>query len=356
MKRLISFCLLSIAGADAHATASKAPQQPAPAFTAVIWTTTTLHSPSGKAFNFMRRTVYSRDASGKVHAEIYRPTRGLEHDTTAPLEHVLTSPTATQALPQALAHPGSETLEQQTDLGTQQISGLPSTGKRMIFRNASGQRTRTLETWFSPALGLTVHMASGNTRGDSVVSDLSELRYGSPYPSIADAAPATTPAVPLLTLYRALFTHIAHMERDRLADDPNRHVNMAEIEDHLRNKLGLSPSEWQILVQQSVEVEQYTREASSQAHSFADQDRAARRDNPLSANTLSAGRATLHKMQTDLNTHVQGEVDKLNAVIGPGATKKMQTYLQGPMAASVSSTPIHSVALQARRADKEQAQ
>jgi hypothetical protein len=159
----------------------------------------------------------------------------------------------------------------------------------------------------------------------------------------------------LLNLYRSLFTQIAHMERDRLANDPNRHVNMNEIEDHLRKKLGLTTSEWQILVEKSVKVENYTREVSNQARSFADQDRAARQQNPLSANTftLAVGRATLHKMQLDLNTHIQGEIDELKTTVGPDATGQIQVYLQGPLASSMYIMPVKSV--QAQRAQKEQA-
>jgi len=261
---------------------------------------------------------------------------------------VVTGTTSTQTL--SFAHSSKETLEQDADLGTLQVSGVPAKGRRQTFQDASGQRTHTLETWFSPTLGLTVHMESRNLRGDSVVSDLSELRLGEPVASSAAAVPVTGPAVPLLVLYRGLFTHIAHMERDRLADDPNRRVNMAEIEDHLRTKLDLSATDWQVLVDKSVKVEGYTREMSKQAHSFAEQDRAARRENPLSANTLAAGRAKLHTMQLDLNTHIQGDIDQFNKAVGPEAKERIEAYLQGPMAASTSVLSIRA----AQSVQKEQ--
>jgi len=198
-------------------------------------------------------------------------------------------------------------------------------------------------------------MESSNARGDTAVSDLSELHLGSSVSPSAETVPAASAPIPLLNLYRGLFTHIAHMERDRLANDPNRHVNMNEIEDHLRKKMSLSTSQWQVLVEKSVKVESYTREMTKQARSFADQDRAARQQNPLSASTLTAGRATLHKMQLDLNTHVQGEIDQLKTAVGSDATTRIEAYLQGPLAASTSRVSLTSAQLQAQRVQKEQA-
>ncbi len=342
MKQVLLLFLVSMIALDTHTATSQTPQ-PIQPFTAVVWTTTTLHSPSGKSSVFLQRTVYTRDASGNVMREIYRPTKGLQHDTTAPLEHVLTGFTSSQALPTAQS--SKETVEQAVDLGIRQFSGLPAKGRQQTFQDGSGQRTHTLETWFSPTLGLTVHMESSNARGDTRVSDLSELHLGDSVSPSAEAAPVARPAIPLLNLYRGLFTQIAHMERDRLANDPNRHVNMDEIEEHLRKKLGLSIGEWQVLVEKSVKVENYTREMSKQAHDFADQDRAGRQQNPLSANTLAAGHATLHKMQLDLNTHVQGEIDQLKATVGSDGTDHIQTYLQGALAASTSVVTSKSAQL-----------
>ena len=352
MKRVLLLCLIGMAAPNNRAATSN-PPQPVQPFSAVSWTTTTLHSPSGKPSTFTQRTVYTRNASGIVRREIYQPTTGLQHDRTAPLERVLTGATSAQAPPLVLST--KETVDEDTDLGTQQFSGLPAAGRRQTFQDSNGQHTHTLETWFSPTLGLTVHTESSNARGDTVVSDLSELQLGSSVSSSADTAPIANPPIPLLNLYRGLFTLIAHMERDRLADDPNRHVNMDEIEAHLRKKLGLSVSEWQILVDKSVTVEDYTREMSKQARSFADRGRAARQQNSLSANTLAAGRATLHKMQLDLNTHVQGEIDQLKAAVGPDATTRVEAYLQGPLAASTSRIQLTPTQLQALRAQKEQA-
>jgi hypothetical protein len=353
MKRALLLCVIAMAALDTYAATSN-PPQPVQPFTAVVWTTTTLHSRAGKPFTFMRRTVYTRYASGDVRREIYQPTKGLQHDTTAPIEHVLTGSTSAQALSYTTS---SKNLRvQEVDLGTSQFSGLPATGRRQTFQDANGQRTYTLETWFCATLGLTVHIESRNGRGDTVVSDLSELHLGNSVSPTSGNAPVTSPAIPLLNLYRALFAQIAHMERDRQANDPNLHVNMGEIEDHLSKKMSLSASEWRALVDKSVKVENYTREMSQQAHSFAEQDLAARRNNPLSANTLSAGRATLHKMQLDLNTHVQAEIEELKATVGPDATDRIQAYLQGPLAASTSVMPLKSVRLQAQHAQKEQAQ
>jgi hypothetical protein len=198
-------------------------------------------------------------------------------------------------------------------------------------------------------------MESSNARGDTTVSELSDLQLGSSASPSAEAAPVASPPIPLLNLYRGLFTLIAHMEQDRLANDPNRHVNMNEIEDHLRKKLGLSASEWQVLVDTSVKVENYTRAMSKQARDFADQDRAARRKNPLSANTAAVGHATLHRMQLDLNAHVQGEIDQLKTTVGADATTRIEAYLQGPFAASTSRVQFIPAQIQALRAQQEQA-
>jgi hypothetical protein len=351
MKRTLFLSVIGMATFYTHASASN-PAQSVQPFTAVVWTTKTLHSPAGKPFTFMQRTRYTRDASGNVRREIYRPTKGLLHDTTAPLERVLTGSTSPQALPQLQS--SKEILEKEDDLGIRQFSGLPATGRRQTFQDGNGQRTHSLETWFSPTLGLTVRMESSNARGDTVVSELSDLQLGSPASPSAETVPAASPAIPLLNLYRGLFTHIAHMERDRLANDPNLHVNMGEIEDHLRKKLGLSASEWQVLVDKSVKVENDTRERSKQAHDFANQDRAARQQNSLGGNTLAAGRATLHRMQLDLNAHVQGEIDQLKTTVGPDATTRIEAYLQGPFAASTSRVQLTAAQIQALHAQQKE--
>jgi hypothetical protein len=82
MKQVLLLCLIGIAALDIHAATGN-PPQPVQPFTAVLWTTTTLHSPAGKPSVFMRRTVYTRDASGNTRREIYQPTRGLLHDVPA---------------------------------------------------------------------------------------------------------------------------------------------------------------------------------------------------------------------------------------------------------------------------------
>jgi hypothetical protein len=163
-----------------------------------------------------------------------------------------------------------------------------------------------------------------------------------PAPDSGTSTPAKE-AMSQMHLYQALFGFVADMERDRLADPPTQLANMVEIEDHLRKKLNLSESEWQTLVSTSVKVNAYTREASKQAHAFAEQDRASRRQDPLSANTLAAGRATLHKMQLDLNARALGDIQELEAAVGPDATAGIHAYLNGPLAASahVMPRPVH---------------
>ena len=89
MKQVLLLCLICLNVLPAQVTTTSRPQSVQP-FTAVLWTTTTLHSPAGKALVFMRRTVITRDSSGNVRREMYRPTKGLLHDTSAPLERVLT--------------------------------------------------------------------------------------------------------------------------------------------------------------------------------------------------------------------------------------------------------------------------
>ena len=290
---------------------------------------------------------------GNVQRQMYRPTKGLEHDVTAPLERVVAGSTSVQEPPQAKSI--KDTSEQDADLGTLQFFGLPAKGTRQAFQDSNGKPTHTLDTWFNASLGLTVHTESRNARGDTVVSDLSELHLDSSVSPSAGTAPVAAPAIPLLALYRVLFTQIAHMERDRLANDPNFHVNMDEIEDHLRKKMSLTATDWQTLVDKSVKVESYTREVSKQARSVAAQQRAARRENPLSADTLAGRSATLHKMQQDFNLHVQGEIDQLKANVGPDASDRIQAYLQGPVAASTSIIHVQSAQSQAQRAAKEQA-
>lgn len=353
MKRVPLLCLIGIAVFGLHADASN-PPQPVQPFSAVFWTRTTLHSRAGNPSTFMQRTVCTRDGAGNVRCEIYRPTKGLQHDTTAPVERVLTSAASPQGLPHLQS--SKETIEEEADLGTLQFSGVPATGKRQTFHDANGQRTHTQETWFSTTLGLTVHMESNNAVGDTVVSDLSELHLGKPVSSATQVVPAASPAIPLFNLYRGLFTLIAHMERDRQANDPNHHVNMEEIEDHLRKKINLSASEWQALVDKSVNVDAYTHELSQQARNVAGQDRVSLQQNSLSASALAESRATRHKVQVDFNTHVQGEIDKLKTAVGSEAATRIEAYLQGTLAASMSRMHLSPAQVQALRSHKGEGQ
>ena len=139
MKRVLLLCVIGMAALDTRAATGNPPQAVQP-FSAVVWTTTTLHPPSGKPSTFTQRTVYTRDESGTVRREIYQPTKGFEHNTTAPLERVLTGSTSAQVPPLVLST--KETVDQDTDLGTQQFSGLPAAGRRQTFQGANGQRLR----------------------------------------------------------------------------------------------------------------------------------------------------------------------------------------------------------------------
>jgi hypothetical protein len=157
------------------------------------------------------------------------------------------------------------------------------------------------------------------------------------------------PAISQLRLYRALFHFVSQMERDRFANPPTQLANMVEIEDRLRKKMNLSPSEWQTLLNTSVKVDGYTDDAYKQARAVADQSRASSRQDPInSANTLATGHAQLHKIQSDLNDRVLGDIKELETSVGPGATTKIHVYLNGPLTASAQVTPraVHKKAAQ----------
>ena len=348
--KTLCLCLLISITANASSPAGRQSEKAVQPYTAIVWATITLHSLAGDPAVFLQRNVYTRDASGSITQTTYKRTKGLQRDTKVPVEHVLISSSSAKSLPAGGLSRG--VLEREDDLGSAQFFGFPASGKRFTFTDATGLRIQTFERWFSPTLGLTVHLEEHNSRGDSIVSDLSELHVGD---ALLEPRPAVPPPdsspIPLLTLYRALFTHVAHMERDRQANDPTLHVNMAEVEANFSKKLGLSAGEWPMLVDTSVRVESYTRDMSKQAHAVADQDRQLRHTNLLSSVSVP-GRVTLHKMQMDLNSHVQGAVDELNRSIGQAAAQQVQAYLQGPLASTSSSTPVKLARLQARQAEK----
>ena len=124
------------------------------------------------------------------------------------------------------------------------------------------------------------------------------------------------------------------MEKERQKDNPNSTISMADIEDQLRKKINLSSDEWQALVATSNGVDGSTQEATKQARTFADQDRALRKQNPLTANSPATGRAVLRKMQADLDARVITDINKLEATVGPDCIARIQSYLNGPLAAS----------------------
>ena len=351
MKLLLLLCLIMVDSGSARAAAGSPPDQ-VQAFSAVVWTTTTLHSRLGKPTTFMQRTVYTRDISGNLRREVYRPIKGFEHDTSAPLERVIRGSSFGQSAP-PIMHSSKELTKQEVDLGTATISGVAASGKRQVFHDANGQPTRTSETWFSPTLGLMVHTQSSNSRGDTVTSDLSELSFHRVPPDYAsnskDVPALAGTAVPLLTLYRSLFAHVAHMERERLRNDPNRHVDFAEIEDHLRVKIGLSPGEWQVLTKKSMKADDYRAELSRKARLFAEKNRATRQDNQLDTQAIASGRATLHGMQLELNSRVQSDVDDLQQSLGHDTIVRIQDYLQGSFSKSISRMQFSPAQMQAAR-------
>lgn len=348
MKRLL-LCLLGLAALHLSSIA----QQPVQPYTATFWTTTTLHMQSGKSFIFTLRTVYTRDAAGNTRTERYQPTKGLPQDGTAPLERVSTGAISAQP-PFPAVHPGGETV-QVVDLGTALYVGFATQGSRQTYVDSNGQVVRTLETWFCPSLGVTTHMLSSDAKGNTTSGDLVSLQLDAPaaIDSVVAArmpnasSTGTAPAIPLTILYRSLFSLVHRMEQDRQANDPNRHVNMDEIEDHLRSKLQLSPAQWQALTTVSARVESYTRQHHEEARAFARQVHAAHSDSPLAPDMQASGHARLQRMQVDFNAHIAAEIDGVRAALGGDASKHVQAYLQGPLAASTRATPLHAARLQA---------
>jgi hypothetical protein len=348
MKWLLILTVLSGIASISAQSSSSGSKTSVQAYSGTVWTAITFQLPNGKTNTVTQRTEVSRDAAGNWKGEVHRPTRGLQQDTSAPLDHVFTGSNEAQSF--AAGQSNGETLIDDQDLGTRIFSGLPATGRRRVFQSVGRQpqATHTLETWFCPALGTFVHIENRNFDGSTTVSDLSNLHLGD---SVSQQTPATptAPAISQLRLYRALFHFVSHMERDRLANPSTQLANMVEIEDQLRKKMNLSPSEWQVLVNTSVKVDSYTEEATKQAHAVADQSHASSRQDPInSANTLAAGRAKLYKMQSDLNDRALGDIKELETSVGTDATTKIHAHLNGPLAASAQVTPrtIHKKAAQ----------
>ena len=254
--------------------------QPVQAFTAVVWTTTTLHSREGKAATFSQRTVFTRDSLGNISRRIYQPTKGLQHNTGAPLLRIVTGTRVANDISSGTFN--HQVLSSDTNLGTATFQGYPAQGHRQVMRDVNGGLARA--PWkhgLVHPLGLTVHMERREPDGDSVVSDLSELSLGDPATSSETAPPASAPAVPTLTLYRSFFNHVAHLERDKHENDPNRHVNLQQIEDHLAGRLAFSGSEWEALVNSSEAVDRYTRDMTDRARRVAAQAKADQRSGPM---------------------------------------------------------------------------
>jgi outer membrane lipoprotein-sorting protein len=176
MKWLLILAVL--AGATSSFAQASGAQNTVQPYSATIWTTMTFQSKSGSTHIAMQRTVVTRDGTGKWQTAVYRPTQGPQQNISSPLDHVFTGSTPVQ--PQSLtpAQSSGETLTDDLDLGTQTFAGLPAVGRRRIFRSVGRQpeATHTLETWFSPTLGVIVHSESRNFSGTTVVTDLSDLQ------------------------------------------------------------------------------------------------------------------------------------------------------------------------------------
>jgi hypothetical protein len=176
MKWLLILTVLSGIASSSAQSSSSGSKQPVQAYSATVWTTITFQLPNGKTNPVTRRTEMSRDAAGNWKAEVHRLTKGLQQDTSAPVDRVFTGSNSAQTF--APSQSNGETLIDDQDLGTRIISGLPATGRRRTFQSVGRQpqATHTLETWFCPTLGTFVHIDSRNFDGSTMVSDLSNLQ------------------------------------------------------------------------------------------------------------------------------------------------------------------------------------
>jgi outer membrane lipoprotein-sorting protein len=178
MKWLLILTLLSGLASSSAQSSSSGLKKSVQAYSGTVWTTIAFQLPNGKTNIVTRRTEVSRDATGNWRSEVHRPTKGLQQDTSGPLDHVFTGSNAAQSFTPSQSN--GETLIDDQDLGTRNFSGLPATGRRRVFQSVGRQpqATHTFETWFCPTLGTFVHIESRNFDGSTMVSDFSNLQLG----------------------------------------------------------------------------------------------------------------------------------------------------------------------------------
>jgi hypothetical protein len=326
-----------------------------PAYSATRWTTITRQLPDGTTKIVTQRTEVSRDALGNWQIAQYRPTNGAQYDASAPLEHTDAGTTTSAGKTLAPSISNGEALEQDEDLGTRIESGLQTQGRRRTFLSVDRQPVakHILETWYSPVLGVVVHSVSHNFDGSVIVSELANVQVGSSSASptqtqSSQADSATAQHAPnQLSLYRGLFSIVAHMERARLANPPSQVGNMVAVEDSLRTKMNLSKSEWQRLVTTAVKVDAYTEDFGKQARAIAQQKRAESVTTGNTAQAFSATRTVLRQMKADQDDRLLKDIKELESNVGADSTTKIHAYLNGPLAASaqvIPLTPHHGVA------------
>jgi hypothetical protein len=156
---------------------------PVESFSAAFWTTTTLHRPSGASDVFTRRTVILRDLAGVYHREIYKVTKGSNHDTSAVLERSMqnrlpSSVDPTSAvdllLPSTLqSKPVSQSLGSETILGYTAFRTRVTLTE--VRKPGQMQVTRTNETWYSPSLRMIIRFESRDNLNNSTVIEMSDL-------------------------------------------------------------------------------------------------------------------------------------------------------------------------------------
>lgn len=176
MKWLLILSMLSGIVSISAQSSSSGSKKSVQAYSGTVWTTITFQLSNGMTNTVTQRAEVSRDASGNWKSEVHRFTRGLQQDTSAPVDHVSTGSNSAQTF--APSQSNGEILIEDQDLGAGNFSGFPITGRRRVFQsvNRQLQATHIVETWFCPTLGMFVHIKSRNFDGSTTVSDLSNLQ------------------------------------------------------------------------------------------------------------------------------------------------------------------------------------
>lgn len=331
----VLLALVVSASGLAQPTQPSASVQP---YSATLWTTTTLVRPSGSSPIFTERSQVIRNSDGSWWIGMYRSTQGVNQDVTAPLDQVLTAPPSPQTSPAFQLT--TDKLVEEDDLGNQTFFGQAATGKRQTFQSTdqSIKTRKTQETWYSPALRLVVHAEIHDYNGITIVRDLGDLQLGqAAIPANPSIPPTAVPST--LTLYRALFGHIAQLEKIKAANSSAPGPNVAVIEANIRKDIGITADQWPALVAAAVSVNAYSDDATKQARALAEHDRSLRRQSPLTANTVEATREALHDMQLNLNARISADIDGFETTLGPTATAQIHNYLNGHVAAT--AVPVH---------------